>query len=111
MRRCNGQALIPNCVLCEQVTLFGVGRLGICTGLCLEKAGYNVLGVDVNQRYVSRYPLSKLHDSTALCYGPQGRCERFAPNMLVLLFRRTACCCFERCLPVLCKPLPYKVVY
>ena len=38
---------------CEQVTLFGVGRLGICTALCLEKAGYNVLGVDVNQKYVS----------------------------------------------------------
>jgi UDP-N-acetyl-D-mannosaminuronate dehydrogenase len=35
------------------VTLFGIGRLGICTALCLEKAGYNVLGVDVNQRYVS----------------------------------------------------------
>jgi len=36
----------------RQVTLFGVGRLGICTALCLEKAGYDVLGVDVNQRYV-----------------------------------------------------------
>ena len=44
-----------------QVTLFGVGRLGICTALCLEKAGYNVLGVDVNQRYVSRLALSAIH--------------------------------------------------
>jgi UDP-N-acetyl-D-mannosaminuronate dehydrogenase len=34
------------------VTLFGVGRLGICTALCLEKGGYDVLGVDVNQKYV-----------------------------------------------------------
>jgi UDP-N-acetyl-D-mannosaminuronate dehydrogenase len=41
------------CVACVQVALFGVGRLGICTALCLEKAGYNVLGVDVNHRYVS----------------------------------------------------------
>ena len=35
-----------------QVTLFGIGRLGICTALCLEKAGYDVLGVDINDRYV-----------------------------------------------------------
>ena len=35
-----------------QVSLFGIGRLGICTALCLEKAGYNVLGVDINDRYV-----------------------------------------------------------
>ena len=34
------------------MTLFGVGRLGICTALCLEKAGYDICGVDVNQRYV-----------------------------------------------------------
>lgn len=44
-----------------QVTLFGVGRLGICTALCLEKAGYNVLGVDVNQRYVSRLALTAIY--------------------------------------------------
>eukprot|EP00286_Rhodomonas_abbreviata_P002540 CAMPEP_0181347948 /NCGR_PEP_ID=MMETSP1101-20121128/34147_1 /TAXON_ID=46948 /ORGANISM="Rhodomonas abbreviata, Strain Caron Lab Isolate" /LENGTH=355 /DNA_ID=CAMNT_0023460189 /DNA_START=118 /DNA_END=1182 /DNA_ORIENTATION=+ len=37
-----------------KVTLFGVGRLGICTGLCLEKAGYEVLGIDVNANYVEK---------------------------------------------------------
>mmetsp|Transcript_45033 Transcript_45033/g.105656 ORF Transcript_45033/g.105656 Transcript_45033/m.105656 type:complete len:408 (-) Transcript_45033:149-1372(-) len=37
-----------------KVTLFGVGRLGICTGLCLAKAGYDVLGIDVNANYVGK---------------------------------------------------------
>ncbi|EKX42049.1 hypothetical protein GUITHDRAFT_41068, partial [Guillardia theta CCMP2712] len=32
----------------------GVGRLGICTALCLEKAGYHVLGVDVNSAYIDK---------------------------------------------------------
>jgi len=34
------------------VTVLGVGRLGICLALVLERAGYNVLGVDVIQSYV-----------------------------------------------------------
>jgi len=38
----------------DRVTLFGVGRLGICTALCLEKAGYHVLGVDVNSAYIDK---------------------------------------------------------
>jgi len=38
----------------SKVALFGVGRLGICTALCLEKAGFDVLGVDVNQSYVDK---------------------------------------------------------
>eukprot|EP00960_Hanusia_phi_P071232 767502-Hanusia_phi.AAC.6 len=39
----------------DRVTLFGVGRLGICTALCLEKAGYHVLGVDVNSAYIDKF--------------------------------------------------------
>lgn len=34
------------------VTLIGVGRLGICSALVFEKAGYNVLGVDLFPDYV-----------------------------------------------------------
>jgi nucleotide sugar dehydrogenase len=34
------------------ITLIGIGRLGICTALVFEKAGYSVLGVDVNEEYV-----------------------------------------------------------
>lgn len=36
----------------KKVTLIGVGRLGICTALCFERAGWDVLGVDVVQSYV-----------------------------------------------------------
>jgi UDPglucose 6-dehydrogenase len=36
----------------KRVTLVGVGRLGICTALVLEKAGFSVLGCDVVPSYV-----------------------------------------------------------
>lgn len=35
----------------KNVTIIGIGRLGICFALVLEKAGYNVVGVDLNPRY------------------------------------------------------------
>jgi nucleotide sugar dehydrogenase len=36
----------------KKITVIGVGRLGICWALVLERAGYDVLGVDVNEEYV-----------------------------------------------------------
>ena len=37
----------------DNVTIFGIGRLGICTALVLEQQGkYNVVGVDTNESYV-----------------------------------------------------------
>lgn len=36
------------------ITVIGVGRLGLCFSLLLEKNGYNVLGVDTNRDYVSQ---------------------------------------------------------
>lgn len=38
----------------ENITVIGIGRLGICFALCLEKAGYHVLGVDVSPSYVEK---------------------------------------------------------
>jgi UDPglucose 6-dehydrogenase len=35
----------------QNIGVIGVGRLGICTALCFERAGYNVLGLDVNPSY------------------------------------------------------------
>jgi len=36
----------------KNVTVLGVGRLGICMALALDKAGYNVLGSDIFPSYV-----------------------------------------------------------
>lgn len=36
------------------ISVVGIGRLGICVGLCLEKVGYNVIGVDVVKDYVDK---------------------------------------------------------
>ena len=38
----------------KKISIIGVGRLGICVGLCLEHAGYDVLGVDVIADYVEK---------------------------------------------------------
>lgn len=37
----------------SNISIIGIGRLGLCTALILEKAGYNVLGVDIFPDYVS----------------------------------------------------------
>jgi UDPglucose 6-dehydrogenase len=37
----------------NNISIIGIGKLGICVGLCLEKAGYNVLGVDTISTYVN----------------------------------------------------------
>ena len=34
------------------ITIIGIGRLGLGLGLLIEKSGYNVLGIDINQKYV-----------------------------------------------------------
>lgn len=36
----------------EKLSVVGIGKLGICFSLILEKCGYDVLGVDINQEYV-----------------------------------------------------------
>jgi nucleotide sugar dehydrogenase len=36
----------------DRITLIGVGRLGICTALVFEKAGYTICGVDLNPDYI-----------------------------------------------------------
>lgn len=36
----------------KNVTIIGIGRLGICFALVMEKMGYNVVGVDINPPYV-----------------------------------------------------------
>jgi nucleotide sugar dehydrogenase len=37
----------------EKISVIGIGKLGLCFALTLEKAGFEVLGVDINQDYVN----------------------------------------------------------
>lgn len=36
------------------ITVLGIGRLGLGLALLIEKAGYNVLGIDINEEYVKQ---------------------------------------------------------
>lgn len=36
----------------KKVTIFGVGKLGVCFALNLDRVGYSVLGVDVHSSYI-----------------------------------------------------------
>ena len=48
------------------ISIVGIGRLGICTALILEKAGYDVIGVDVFQSYVDSINSKTLKTSEPL---------------------------------------------
>jgi nucleotide sugar dehydrogenase len=37
----------------KTISIIGVGRLGLCFALNLEKSGYDVIGVDINEEYVN----------------------------------------------------------
>jgi len=36
----------------QRVSIIGIGRLGICLALCMERAGYEILGVDLSLDYI-----------------------------------------------------------
>lgn len=38
----------------NNITILGIGRLGLGIALLIEKAGYNVLGVDINEEYIKQ---------------------------------------------------------
>jgi nucleotide sugar dehydrogenase len=46
--------LVPFYLAATNVSVIGIGRLGICFALCLEKAGYHVLGVDLSSEYIEK---------------------------------------------------------
>ncbi len=37
----------------KNLSVVGIGRLGLCFALTLEKAGFNVVGVDIDEQYVN----------------------------------------------------------
>ena len=36
----------------KNISILGVGKLGLCLALNLERKGFNLIGVDVSQHYV-----------------------------------------------------------
>ena len=36
----------------KKISIIGIGKLGLCLGLNLEKKGFLVLGVDINDDYI-----------------------------------------------------------
>ncbi len=44
---------ISRAACAQNVTVIGVGKLGLCLALSMENAGYHVLGVDISESYVS----------------------------------------------------------
>ena len=38
----------------NNVTIFGIGKLGLCLALNLERSNFNVLGVDISQDYIDQ---------------------------------------------------------
>jgi len=47
----------------ENITVIGIGKLGLGFALLLERAGYNVLGVDIFQDYVNKINDKSIHFS------------------------------------------------
>lgn len=47
----------------EKIAIIGIGRLGLCLALNLERVGYSVLGIDVSEDYVNAIN-NKLFQST-----------------------------------------------
>ncbi|HSX26190.1 MAG TPA: nucleotide sugar dehydrogenase [Chlamydiales bacterium] len=46
--------IIPCFFFGENITVIGIGRLGLCIALSLEQAGYHVLGVDLSPDYIAK---------------------------------------------------------
>jgi len=44
----------------KNITVIGVGKLGICFALQLEKVGFNIIGVDLNEEFVSNLNRKKI---------------------------------------------------
>ena len=47
----------------KNISVIGVGKLGLCFSLTLEKSGYNVVGVDVSEDYVCKLNDKKIETS------------------------------------------------
>lgn len=61
----------------KNISVIGIGRLGICAALVMEKAGYNVIGVDVIPSYVDAINNKTLKSSEPLVEEYLSVCKNF----------------------------------
>jgi nucleotide sugar dehydrogenase len=47
----------------DNISVIGIGKLGLCFALTLEKSGYNVVGVDISQQYIDLINKKQLKSS------------------------------------------------
>lgn len=47
----------------KKIAIIGIGRLGLCLALNIEKAGYSVLGIDVSEKYVAAINSKSFHSA------------------------------------------------
>ena len=47
----------------KKISVIGVGKLGLCFSLNLEKKGYEIIGVDVNEDYIESLRQKKFKSS------------------------------------------------
>ena len=50
----------------KNITVIGIGKLGLCFALQLEKAGYNVIGVDLDEKFINNLNKKKIHSNEPL---------------------------------------------
>jgi len=43
-----------------KISIIGVGKLGLCMGLNLERVGYEIIGVDISEDYINLLNSKKL---------------------------------------------------
>lgn len=53
-------------IAAENISVIGIGRLGLCSALVFERAGHNVMGVDINQNYIEALNNKTFHSSEPL---------------------------------------------
>lgn len=47
----------------EKIAVIGIGKLGLCFALLLEKAGYEVLGIDIDEKYINKLSDKSFHSN------------------------------------------------
>ena len=50
----------------NNISVVGIGKLGLCFSLSLENSGFNVIGVDINENYIQQ-----INNKSLISYEPQ----------------------------------------